>query len=156
MSCSSIVLNVVPKLPDQYSMILEINRVETKETINVREYYDYKNQRVRTDVIDGAGQKVVIRDFKNNMRYTIQDGFLEDDPTINSPFDDTCTREPLATAPVHGLSQNGGSAHSKAQAVFEVSGATLHMKDPSSMFLFNATGKERFLGNDYARGIKPR
>jgi len=126
----------MPRAFEQYTVYMEINKVESGETINVREYFDFNGQRVRTDLRDGNKMTSTIRDFNTNWMYVLVDDDLNDNPTLS--FDANqfkCTRQPLN------------------QAMSSFAGRTRHMKSPSEVFMFTPTGKEKYIGLDYARGI---
>jgi len=128
---------VMPRMPAAYTAILEINKVESKESSIVREYLDFKNQNIRTDVADGGKVVSVIRDFKNALRHEITDPDIYDDPYTGFNADDTCV-----TTSIPSDYKMYTASH------------TRHMHSPHEIFMFSPEAKTEYIGIDYARGIK--
>jgi hypothetical protein len=61
----------MPQLPHAFSVVVEVNRVNTRESFNVHQYYDFENKRVRTDVHDNGMMASTISDFGTKMRYML-------------------------------------------------------------------------------------
>lgn len=128
---------VMPRMPAAYTAILEINKVESKESSIVREYLDFKNQNIRTDVADGGKVVSVIRDFKNALRHEITDPDIYDDPYTGFNADDTCV-----TTSIPSDYKMYTASH------------TRHMHSPHEIFMFSPEAQSEYIGIDYARGIK--
>merc|ERR1712072_578606 len=129
----------MPVLPRQYSVVLEINRVKSKETQSVKQYFDFVNQRVRTDVHDDGEMVSVIHDFNSKTKIILKNDLSEPsyDHEMNSKYQSSCTQEPLDLSSTDDFASK-----------------TLHLKDPHQVFMFDSKGDEQYVGLDYARGIK--
>merc|ERR1719261_436560 len=126
----------MPKLYNQYTVYMEINKVNSKETINVKEYFDFDFQHVRTDIRDGGKMITTIENFQTGVKYTLTDDDLKDDNYLSYSADNyACVKEPL----------------NRATSTFAAK--TRHMKNPQEVFSFSSTGDEKYVGLDYARGI---
>jgi len=155
----------MPQVPAAYIAVVEINRVETLETINVHQYLDFTHQRVRVDVYDNSGLNSVIHDYPNRVKYTITDPDVQDDPEIDSPVDDKCVKEvddswDSALHPGHTRlnfqKTNLDSNEDTAMVQASFSTTIMHFADPKEQFTFtNPEGvPEVYVGVDFARGIK--
>jgi hypothetical protein len=121
-------------------VVLEINRVKSKETKTVREYFDFDQKRIRTDIHDDAKMMIVIQNWASKTRYAMindlsQASFFHE---MNLAENSLCVKEDLDTSP----SRNAFAAK------------TRHMKSPHEVFMFDSDGDEQYVGEDYARGIK--
>jgi hypothetical protein len=128
----------MPSLPQAYSAVLEISRVESQSTTTVFENFDFNAQRVRTDVHANNQMVTTIRDYNSKAMYTIVDPDCGDDPFTGYSQDDKCLTSEVAE---EALLPSAASP-------------TRHLKSPSDVFMFSGTGDERYVGEDYARGIK--
>jgi hypothetical protein len=125
----------IPALPTAYTSLVEVSKVDSKETYTVCEYLDFNFQRLRTDVVDGGKRVSVVRDFSALQRHTVTDGDVYDDPYDGFAADDGCTTAPIA-----------GDQF--------VAAATRHLKSPHEVFMFSPEAKHSYVGVDYARGIE--
>merc|ERR1719329_538705 len=129
----------MPQLPSAYTALLEVNKVATRESSQVYEYLDFGRQLLRTDHFDGGAMTSVVRDFTALTKHTVTDPDVYDDPYDGFDGDDACATEAIGALTT-------GDRYFDAE--------TRHMRSPHDVFVFSSDGKERYIGTDYARGVK--
>jgi hypothetical protein len=148
----------MPSLPDAYSVVVEMSRVQDAQTRTVHQFLDFGARKVRTDVHDNGKVVSVVRDFAAGAKYILTadisnagaGGFFRE---MNARDGRACVREPLTAATAgYGDYLGAGTAAELRKTMFAAK--TRHMKSPHEVFMFDSDGDEQYVGEDYARGIE--
>merc|ERR1719201_116995 len=130
----------MPSLPDAYSVVVEMSRVQDAQTRTVHQFLDFGARKVRTDVHDNGKVVSVVRDFDAGAKYilTADIANVRFDRDVEAKRARTCVKEPSAAT------------------MADLSSATRHTKSPHDTlwFMVDEDSRMQYVGEDYARGIK--